>query len=140
MLAILSRDLRSHLAGIVGTKEYLKSNFEKMDISSVKEMLSLIYESSIKELHLLDYLVEWVRVKYAVDVFSPSKIELVQYVDKVFEILKKNALLNTISLHHEIQENNCVFVDGKMLLSILKTLFQMLSNIHNLMEKLPLQP
>lgn len=93
-----------------------------MDISSVKEMLSLIYESSIKELHLLDYLVEWVRVKYAVDVFSPSKIELVQYVDKVFEILKKNALLNTISLHHKIQENNCVFVDGKMLLSILQNI------------------
>ncbi len=71
---------------------------------------------------MLDYLVEWVRVKYAVDVFSPSKIELVQYVDKVFEILKKNALLNTISLHHKIQENNCVFVDGKMLLSILQNI------------------
>ena len=122
MLAVFSHDLRSPLAGIVGTTEYLKSNFEKMDISTVKEMLSLIYESSIKELHLLDYLVEWVRVKYAVDVFSPSKIELVQYVDKVFEILKKNALLNTISLHHEIEENNCVFVDGKMLLSILQNI------------------
>ena len=43
-------------------------------------------------------------------------------MNTVFEILKKYALLNIISLHHEIEENNCVFADGKMLLSILQNI------------------
>ena len=47
---------------------------------------------------------------------------MVHYVNTVFEILKKYALLNTISLHHEIEENKCVFADGKMLLSILQNI------------------
>lgn len=122
ILAILSHDLRSPLAGIVGTTEYLKSNFQNMNITTVKEMLNLIHESSQEELNMLDYLVEWARIKYAADVFSPSKIELVQYVNKVFEILKENALLNTINLHHEIDENIIVFADGKMVLSVLQNI------------------
>lgn len=72
LLAIFSHDLRSPLAGIVGTTEYLKSNCEKMGISVRKEILGLIYESLKEELNMLYYLVEWVRVKCAVDVFSPS--------------------------------------------------------------------
>lgn len=119
ILTILSHDLRSPLAGIVGMTEYLKSNFESMDISSISEMLQLIHESSKEELNMLDYLVEWARVKYAAEVFSPSKIELVHYVNKVFDLLKETALLNTINLHQEIEENTTVFADGKMLLSIL---------------------
>lgn len=122
ILARLSHNLRSPLAGIVGTTEYLKSNFEKMDVSTVKEMLNLIHESSKEELNRLDDLVEWARIKYAADVFSPSKIVLVHCVNNVFEILKENALLNIVNLHHEIEENICVFADGKMLLSILQNI------------------
>ncbi|RTY89832.1 PAS domain-containing sensor histidine kinase [Flavobacterium sp. GT3R68] len=122
ILAILSHDLRSPLAGIIGTAEFLKSNFEDMDNVDIKEMLDLLYESSHKELNMLDYLVEWARIKYASDVFSPTKIELLEYVGKVFETLKDTAALNTINLHQEIEENTTVFADGKMLLSILQNI------------------
>jgi len=70
----------------------------------------------------LDYLVEWARIKYASEVFSPTKIELVHYVQKVFETLNETAELNAINLHHEIAENESVFADGKMLLSILQNI------------------
>lgn len=122
ILAILSHDLRSPLAGIIGTSEYLKSNFENMDNVDVKEMLDLLYESSKKELNMLDYLVEWARIKYASDVFSPTKIELLDYVKQVFATLKDTATINTINLHQEIEENTTVFADGKMLLSILQNI------------------
>lgn len=105
ILAILSHDLRSPLSGIIGTAEYLSSNFDKMERSQVKEMLDLLYKSSKDELNMLDYLVEWARIKYASEAFSPTKIELVQYVKKVFETLNEVAAVNTINLHHEIAEN-----------------------------------
>lgn len=119
VLAILSHDLRSPLTSIIGTAEYLKLNFDKMKPTVAKEMLELLHKSTKDELDMLDYLVEWARIKYASDVFTPSKINLGEYVKKVFETLNENASIKTINLHHEIHENTSVFADGKMLLSIL---------------------
>lgn len=122
VLAILSHDLRSPLSSIIGTAKYLKDNFHKMKPEVVQEMLDLLYKSSTDELDMLDYLVEWARIKYASDTFSPSKIKLIEYMDKVFETLNESALINTINLHHEIEENMAVFADGKMLISIIQNI------------------
>jgi PAS domain S-box-containing protein len=122
VLSILSHDLRSPLASIIGTAKYLKDNFQKMKPEALKEMLELLYKSSLEELNMLDYLVEWARIKYASEVFSPAKIELLGYVQKVFASLGEIASLNAINLHHEIAENESVFADGKMLLSILQNI------------------
>jgi two-component system CheB/CheR fusion protein len=122
VLAILSHDLRSPLSAIIGTAKYLKENFHKMKPDSVQEMLDLLYKSSTDELEMLDYLVEWARIKYASDVFSPTKIKLTEYIDKVFETLNETASINTINLHHEIDANTSVFADGKMLISIIQNI------------------
>jgi two-component system CheB/CheR fusion protein len=122
VLAILSHDLRSPLSAIIGTAKYLKENFHKMKSDDVQEMLDLLYKSSTDELDMLDYLVEWARIKYASDVFSPTKIKLTQYIDKVFDTLNETASINTINLHHEIEENTSVFADGKMLISIIQNI------------------
>jgi two-component system CheB/CheR fusion protein len=122
ILTILSHDLRSPLSGIIGTTEFLKSNFEEMDHEEVKTMLDLLCESSKDELKMLDYLVEWARIKYASEAFAPTKIELVQYVNKVFESLSDIAAVNAINLHHEIEENTNVFADKKMLISVLQNI------------------
>lgn len=122
VLAILSHDLRSPLASIIGSAKYLKDNFQKMNPDDVKEMLDLLYKSSIDELDMLDYLVEWARIKYASDVFSPTKIKLTDYINKVFETLRETASINTINLHHEIESDTSVFADGKMLISIIQNI------------------
>jgi PAS domain S-box-containing protein len=122
VMAILSHDLRSPLSGIIGTAKYLKENFQEMKPEVVQEMLELLYKSSIDELDMLDYLVEWARIKYASDVFSPTKIKLTDYINKVFETLNETATVNMINLHHEIGENCEVFADGKMLISIIQNI------------------
>lgn len=122
VLAILSHDLRSPLSAIIGTTKYLKDNFHKMKPDAVQEMLDLAHKASVDELEMLDYLVEWARIKYASDVFSPTKIKLIEYIDKVFETLNENALINTINLHHEIEADTSVFADGKMLISIIQNI------------------
>ncbi|HEV8512950.1 MAG TPA: PAS domain-containing sensor histidine kinase [Cyclobacteriaceae bacterium] len=122
VLAILSHDLRSPLSAIIGTAKYLKENFHKMKPDAVQEMLDVLYKSSTDELDMLDYLVEWARIKYASDVFSPTKIKLTEYIDKVFETLKETASINTINLHHEIEADTSVFADGKMLISIIQNI------------------
>lgn len=122
VLAILSHDLRSPLSAIIGTAKYLKDNFSKMKPEAVQEMLDLLYKSSVDELEMLDYLVEWARIKYASDVFSPSKIKLTDYIGKVLETLQETATINTINLHHDIDIDTTVFADGKMLISIIQNI------------------
>jgi PAS domain S-box-containing protein len=122
VLAILSHDLRSPLSAIIASAEYLKNNFHKMKSDVVEEMLALLHKSSVDELDMLDYLVEWARIKYATDAFSPTKINLIQYIDRVFETLTESATINAVNLHHEIEENTAVFADGKMLISIIQNI------------------
>ncbi|MDB5231627.1 MAG: hypothetical protein JWN76_2432 [Chitinophagaceae bacterium] len=122
VLAILSHDLRSPLAGIITTAEYLRSNFKNMEAAKVQNMLDLLYKSASDELNMLDYLLEWARIKYASDAFSPAKTELIQYVEKVFTTLNDTADLKGIKLHNEIEPNTSVFADGKMLLSIIQNI------------------
>jgi two-component system CheB/CheR fusion protein len=122
VLAILSHDLRSPLSSIIATTKYLKDNFERMKPETVKEMLELVYDSSIAELNMLDSLVDWARIKYASEIFSPTKVKLSKYVDQTFDMLKEIANVNEINFHNEIDENEIVFADQKMLLSILQNL------------------
>ena len=122
VMAILSHDLRSPLSAIIGTAKYLKENFRKMNPDTVQEMLDLLHKSSTDELEMLDYLVEWARIKYASDTFSPTKLKLIEYIDKVFDTLNETASINTINLHHEIEENTSGFADSKMLISIIQNI------------------
>lgn len=122
ILFILSHDLRSLITGIAGTAEYLNKNFDKMDRGAAKEMLALLHKTSVEELNLLDYLVEWARIKYAGEAFAPTKIVLYKYVKKVFEALNEKAVANKIHLHNGVEEDIHVFADGEMLLSILRNL------------------
>jgi PAS domain S-box-containing protein len=122
VLAILSHDLRSPLAGIIQGADYLRSNFDTIDPTFAKALLQEFHAAVINELNMLDYLVEWARIKYAAETFKPAAIELVRCVEKVFESLKETASINTINLFNKIEENCSVFADEKMLLSILQNI------------------
>ena len=122
VLSILSHDLRSPLSSIIGTAKYLKDNFHKMRPEAIQEMLDLLYKSSVDELDMLDYLVEWARIKYASDVFAPTHIKLTDYINKVYETLNESASVNTINLHNEIEADTSVFADSKMLISIIQNI------------------
>lgn len=122
ILAILSHDLRSPLAGIIQGTDYLRSSIDTIKPAEAKELLEHLYKAATDELNMLDYLVEWARIKYASEAFTPTKIELSQYVKKVFDLLTETAAVNTINLHHAVEENISVFADSKMLLSVLQNI------------------
>lgn len=122
IIITLSHDLRSPLAGIIGLVDLLKGNFEKFDNEKINEILDMIHNSSTDELNMLDYLLEWGRIKYASEAFSPAGIKLTEYVEKVFNTLNENALAKNIDLYNKIAEEISVYADGKMLLSILQNL------------------
>ena len=122
ILAILSHDLRSPLGSIIEISDYLKSNMDELDPADIKQMLGILHQSTSDELNMLDYLLEWARVKYASEAFSPSTIDLGKIVDKVLDTFSDQAASNSISLYNEVKEATPVFADKKMVLSILQNL------------------
>jgi two-component system CheB/CheR fusion protein len=85
-------------------------------------MVDILYKASADELNMLDYLLEWARIKYASEAFTPTITDLCQKVDKVFETFKGVAAAKSIDLQNEIAENTLVFADQKMILSIVQNL------------------
>lgn len=122
VLAVLSHDLRSPLAGIIQGAEYLKMNYDTIEPALVKDLLDEFHKATINELSMLDYLVEWARIKYASDTFVPTKISLKLTTAQVFETLKETAAIHAIQLQNEIEDNSLVYADEKMLLSILQNI------------------
>jgi signal transduction histidine kinase len=93
-----------------------------MQRSELEDMIDLLHKESKNELEMLDYLLEWARIKYASEVFMPKKVALVHYVKKVFDTLNEVAETAGIDLHNEIEENTTVFEDEKMLLSVIQNI------------------
>jgi PAS domain S-box-containing protein len=122
ILSIVSHDLRSPLGGIIGTADYLRSNFDTLDEGEVRQFIDLIHRTATDELKMLDYLVEWARVKYASEVNEPSFSMLASQVDYVFQSLGEMAGLKDIQLKNQVDAKTTVFVDEKMLTSILQNL------------------
>ena len=122
ILAILSHDLRSPLSSIIEISGFLRSDMDQMNLEEIRQMLDLLYEASTDELNMLDYLLEWARIKYASEVFSPRRIDLRKRVTKILETFRKMSEAGAVRLINEVPEGTTVYADKNMLLSIVQNL------------------
>lgn len=122
ILAILSHDLRSPLGSIIEITEYLKNSIDEIEPEEVKKMLEVLNQSSTTELEMLDSLLEWARIKYASEAFSPSLCNLRNAVSKVYDHLSELASAQMVKLANEVNDSILVFADKKMLISIIQNL------------------
>lgn len=122
VISILAHDLRSPLAGFISLLEHTRTNLHEINKVELENILDLLYSSALKELDQLDNLVQWGRVKYASETFSPVKVNLGHVIKKVFGMLSENILAKNIDLRSEVEDPFTVFADIKMLQSILQNL------------------
>lgn len=122
ILAIVSHDLRSPLGAIIEITDYLRSDMDQMSQEEVRQMLDMLYQASTEELDMLDYLLEWARVKYASEAFTPHIMNLRQKVTKVFEKFHNMAEASSLMLINEVPEEITVYADKNMLISIIQNL------------------
>lgn len=122
IIAILSHDLRSPLIGFISLLDHTRTNLHEIDKVELVTILNLLHSSACKELDKLDHLVEWGRIKYASETFSPVKFNLNHIIKKVTGILSENILLKNIKIATAIEDSFTVFADIKMLQSVLQNL------------------
>jgi two-component system CheB/CheR fusion protein len=122
ILAIVSHDLRSPLTAIIAITEHLQSDHGKMSPDEVQHMLDLLRGAAREELNMLDYLVEWARIKYASEIFSPEPILLAHSAKKVFQSLQEVAAEKNVTLFNGIDAPCRAFADDKMVHSIFQNI------------------
>jgi len=122
ILAILSHDLRSPLGTIIQIADHMRSSMDELDSVDAKNLLENLHMAATDELNMLDYLLEWARIKYAAEAFSPGKIDLRHTIAKVFDLYNDMAAGNDVYLVNEVIENCYVYADKKMLISIIRNL------------------
>jgi PAS domain S-box-containing protein len=119
VLAIISHDLRSPLASIIQLADFLNDYYHRMQPDEIQQMLLNLRKSSVQELKMLDYLVEWARIKQAAGVYAPKSINLSKITLEVFDSLKESASGKSIIIEQDVEESISVFADSRMLFSIL---------------------
>jgi two-component system CheB/CheR fusion protein len=106
------------MSSIIATTKYLKDNFERMKPETVKEMLELVYDSSIAELNMLDSRLG--KNKMHQKYFLQQKLSF-QKCRPDFDMLKEIANVNEINFHNEIDENEIVLQIRKCYFLFYKT-------------------
>lgn len=118
-LSVLSHDLRSPLTSMLASTTFLKSKFETLKPTDALQMLDILHVSTKNMLGMLNNLVEWARIKYAAEIFTPEILNLRNYVFQITESAHENSALKEIAVVNNVADNLEVFADRKMLNSIL---------------------
>jgi PAS domain S-box-containing protein len=121
-LSVLSHDLRSPLTSMLASTTFLKSRFETIKPADAVQMLEILHISTKNMLDMLNNLVEWARIKYAAEIFTPETLNLRNYVFQITEVTYENAALKEIEIVNKIQSDIFVLADRKMLNSILQNI------------------
>jgi two-component system CheB/CheR fusion protein len=121
-LAVLSHDLRSPLTSMLASTTFLKSRFETIKPADTAQMLEILHISTKNMLGMLNNLVDWARIKYAAEIFTPETLILRNYISHAIENVYENAALKKVEIINKIEDNISVIADIKMLNSILQNI------------------
>ncbi|WP_372775939.1 ATP-binding protein [Mangrovibacterium sp.] len=121
-LSILAHDLRGPVGSFKMLTSIMLSEFGKGDPEKTKRMLSSIHLASANLYDLLDNLLNWSHAQRDSIVISKTKIELFHLCDDAIDSQKVHADLKHIQIINEIPEDQIVFCDQYVTLTILRNL------------------
>lgn len=121
-LAVLSHDLRSPLTSMLASTSFLKSRFDTLKPADTSQMIEILHISTKNILGMLNNLVDWARIKYAAEIFTPEPLNLKNFIAEAMENVYENALLKKVEIINKIADDIRIIADVKMLHSILQNI------------------
>jgi PAS domain S-box-containing protein len=122
IFSVISHDLRSPVAGLIGSANILVRNIETMKQEEIKKFISIIKNNAHKMLDQLNVLVEWAKSQHQKHSFLPHNLKLCFQVQNSIKLLNENANQKNIELLNEVPIELYVKADLRMLESILQNL------------------
>ncbi|MBN1780582.1 hybrid sensor histidine kinase/response regulator [bacterium] len=120
--SIISHDIRTPFAVIIGFAEYLAEHSKTMEKNRLLELSQDILSVSRQAHQLFENLLQWARSQAGRIEFKPEKVEFKRLVDENIQYIKNRANEKGIQLNVTIPENLTVYGDRNMLHTIFRNL------------------
>lgn len=120
--SIIAHDLKGPFNSIMGFSELLMRQIQERDYDGIDRYATIIQNSSQRAMSLLMNLLEWSRSQTGTIEFHPERINISILAREAAELFHDAALQKSIIIYLEIQPDTFVFVDRKMVSTILRNL------------------
>jgi len=120
--SIIAHDLRSPLQGFLGMTELLSEDINEFSAGELSNFAKEMNKSTRNLYKLLQNLLDWARIQNGRMDFTPGDYILKEIVDTNLEAINQSAKQKGITIINEVPEEINVFVDERMLHSILGNL------------------
>jgi PAS domain S-box-containing protein len=120
--SIIAHELRNPFSTIIGFSEILKDEIEYGDKEAIWKYASLINDSAIQTLRLLENLLEWANIQRGNTVYNPKPEKLVDIFNEELYVLNDFASGKNIKLICNIPGNIVLNADRYMVKAIFRNL------------------
>jgi signal transduction histidine kinase len=120
--SIVSHDLRSPFASIMGFSDLLIDEVHKKNNNKLKEYAEIIQSSSHNAMDLLVNLTEWSRIQTNRIAFKPREIDLASVINEVAGLMSYPALQKSITIKKNVPSKLIIKADREMISSVLRNL------------------
>ncbi|MFH0733048.1 MAG: PAS domain S-box protein [bacterium] len=122
LFSIISHDLRSPFQGVLGYMDILTKDYDIMDKSEIKPIISELKKMLGYQYELLEKLLSWANLQRGKTTFIIEKIDVRNISEDLILMLKVNADNKGIELKNTITEDIIVKADIQMFKSIFSNL------------------
>lgn len=120
--SIVSHDLKSPFASILGFSDLLVKNIERYDSEKIFKFAKAINNSSLTAFKLLEDLLAWANSQSDKIEFCPELINLNHLISDIAAIVRHTAKSKNIQINFDLEKSYSVFADKNMLNTILRNL------------------
>lgn len=120
--SIISHDLRSPFATLIGFAELLQANFERYTHNDVKRYIDRIHTSAERLYALLENLLTWSRVQRGAMEYTPQPIDLLRLVEENFALCAGKAEQKQVTLKHFVRDGMIAYADLAMIDTVVRNL------------------
>jgi len=122
LFSIIAHDLKNPFNSIIGFSELLQNNYEELDEPSIREYISLIYNSSVTAYQLLQNLLDWSRSQLDRIQLKPEIISVTPLIRMTIELFSSGALSKQIELIDKSDEKAVICADNNMINTVIQNL------------------
>jgi ligand-binding sensor domain-containing protein/signal transduction histidine kinase len=122
LFSIVAHDLKNPFSSILGIHEILARRYDTMNEGKRKQLLGMVYTSSIKIYKLLETLLDWARTQTGKINFNPEEFVLNELIDDTIVFVENLASEKKIEINRRLENTLVIFADKNMFTTIIRNL------------------
>ena len=119
---IVAHDLRSPISTSVSTTDFILSNFDETEKSTIKDFIERLQKLSITTYGLLENLLDWSTSQMGQITFKPEVLELNFLVNETVDLVRSVLESKNIGVKIDIPKSISIYADENMLRTVIRNL------------------